>query len=813
MSCAAAHAATSKSRPSVAALVSGARALVVAGTLAAALSSCAHAPLTPPAAPPARPAAPAVPATQPKPRPKPGYEGLQDSLASVDASVLSGKKVVLDPGHGGYFTGCIGVGGLTEAEVNLAVAQHLRDLLVAAGSQVTMTRDHDRDYLTPSDSTLRSDLQKRVEIANAAHADLFVSIHHNADPGGLHDVNETQVYYQLGDEGPSYDLANDVMRSLARNVGIETVRLLPGNFYVVRGSEAPALLTESSYLTNPDVEARLRTDAGRLIEAQALYLGVARYFGRKVPQLVANGAQVDPQDGRATFYAHVSGLYDQIDATIDGEPAMVNAALDRVQVSPTRPLAIGTHAIRMVARLGGEGTSRALRDSIRVRREPRTTLTGEIVTPGASMELPVPDMTFALRLRALDNAGLPRPESIAVRIQANAAAGVAPRETTVVCRDGIAWAYLRFTKPGRPPRGSSGTVLLRCTLAEPFRSAQSATVVRIPFHIWQAGMRHSDFALQMPQARRLIDAPGTTGSSPSADAITRDGFVSIWSHEDGSYAPCVRGMRRWGASSEFPPRYTAIAGGVLWGKRIVLDPEGGGDDAAGIGRTGTRAATLNLDVARALAAMLRAAGADVALTRDGDAAISEVERVQIAEGFKADRYLRIGHAAAPPVIGHYFSSAAGTRWGQRVAETAVALGMDSVRVADVAKYALTQASAVALYASLGRIDDPAAESRLLEPGAGRREAYVLYAALLREFAPEAKWAVQTFDVRSDSGAPQGGAPVRLGGALVLAADSQGRVRYLATEQGPMQADYSLPGAATRVLLLDSPDARKTPSSR
>ncbi len=750
-----------------------------------------------------------------KPRPKPGYEGLQDSLASVDVSVLRGKKVVLDPGHGGYFTGCIGVGGLTEAEVNLSVALHLRDLLVAAGAQVTMTRERDRDYLTPADSTLRFDLQKRVEIANAAHADLFVSIHHNADPGGLHDVNETQVYYQLGDEGPSYDLANDVMRSLARNVGIETVRLLPGNFYVVRGSEAPALLTESSYLTNPDVEARLRTDAARMIEAQALYLGVARYFGRRVPQLVASGPQGDPRDGSATFYAHVSGLYDQIAATIDAQPALVNAAQDRVQVSPAHPLTIGTHALRIQARLAGEGTSRELRDSLRVQRGPRTTLTGEVVTPGASMELPLSDRAFALRLRALDTAGLPRPESIAVRIQVSAAAPVTPRETTVVCRDGIAWAYFRITKSGQPSRGLAGTALLRCTLAEPFRSAQAPTVVRIPFHLGQAGMRRSDFALQMPQARRLVDTPGTTGASPALDAITRDGFVSIWSHEDGSYAPHVPGMRRWGASAEFPPRYTAIAGGALWGKRIVLDPEGGGDDAAGIGRTGTRAATLNLDVARALAAMLRAAGAEVALTRNGDAAISEVERVQIAEGYKADRYLRIGHAAAPPVIGHYFSSAAGRRWGQRVAETAVALGLDSVRVADVAKYALTQASAVALYASLARIDDAASEARLLQGGAARREAYVLYAALLREFAPDAHWEVRTFVVRDGAGAAQPGALVRLGGALVLAADAQGLVRYLATEQGPLEAAFTFPTAGPRLILLDSANSnvRESPSSR
>ena len=812
MSFAAAHAASDTRRPGVAALVSGARALVAAGALAAALSSCAHAPVEPPAMPPARRATPVVPATPPKPRPKPGYDGRVDSLSSVDASVLRGKKIVLDPGHGGYFTGCIGVGGLTEAEVNLSVALHLRELLAAAGAEVTLTRERDRDYLTPADSTLRSDLQKRVEIANAAHADLFVSIHHNADPGGLHDVNETQVYYQLGDEGPSYDLANDVMRSLARNLGIESVRLLPGNFYVVRGSEAPALLTESSYLTNPDVEARLRTDGARKLEAEALYLGVARFFARKVPVVThlewsAHGEQgsglLDAPSawiagGDVTLTIRVQGVFDQADVRVDGVSARTQIRDAQVIARPWAPLAAGPHEALVSVRLAGEGSSRPLRVPFEVRKPKRSTFAATVpLAFGAPEAGAIP-----MRVTALDMDGLPRPETLAIRVHIDKPLAAHPRDTTVVLHDGVAWAYLYAPEPKKD------TLPIAWTLTPP--SAYGA-----PVHgkvTLTAPFARTGFALRMPEGRPLTDAPGTQGANPVCDAITRDGFLSAPSGTQ-FHAPQLHGFRAWGADSLFPPRYTAIAGGALWGKRVVLDPEGGGDDAAGTGRTGTRAATLNLDVARALASMLRAAGAEVALTRDGDAAISEVERVQIAEGFKADRYLRIGHAAAPPVIGHYFSSAAGSRWGQRLSQTAVALGLDSVRVADVAKYALTQASAVALYVSLARIDDSAAEARLLESGAARREAYALYIALAREFAPEAHWPLQMFDVRDGAGVAQPGAPVRLGGALVLASDAQGKVRYVATEPGPLEAAVSLPGTATRVVLLDSLGARIPSSSR
>ena len=122
-------------------------------------------------------------------RPRPGYEHLADSLAALDSTALVGRRIALDPGHGGFFKGSLGVHGLTEAEVNLAVALKLRDLLAVRGAQVLLTRSSDRDYLSPADSSLRSDLAERARLANAWGPDLFLSIHHNADPGGAHDVN------------------------------------------------------------------------------------------------------------------------------------------------------------------------------------------------------------------------------------------------------------------------------------------------------------------------------------------------------------------------------------------------------------------------------------------------------------------------------------------------------------------------------------------------------------------------------------------------------------------------------------------------
>ncbi|TMQ51389.1 MAG: hypothetical protein E6K73_05970 [Candidatus Eisenbacteria bacterium] len=232
----------------------------------------------------------APPGPAPRPRPRPGYERRVDELASVDASALAGRRIAIDPGHGGVFRGAVGVNGLTEAEVNLGVALFLRGLLEARGAQVFLTRSDDRDFLSPADSSLRSDLAERTRLANAFHPDLFLSIHHNADAGGAHDVNAIQTYYKLGDEGPSLDAAQQVHRYLVRNLGIEAQRVLPGNYFVLRNCESPAILTESSYITNPDVESKLALAAKQRLEAEALFLGLARTFARRAPRIAAFAA-------------------------------------------------------------------------------------------------------------------------------------------------------------------------------------------------------------------------------------------------------------------------------------------------------------------------------------------------------------------------------------------------------------------------------------------------------------------------------------------------------------------------------------------
>ena len=740
------------------------------------------------------------------PRPAPGYERLRDTLAAVDASGLAGRRIALDPGHGGFFRGALGVGGLTEAEVNLGVALRLRDLLAAHGAGVFMTRASDRDFLTPADSALRADLAERARLAAAFAPDLLVSIHHNADPRGAHDVNETQTYYQLGDDGPSLEAAQDVHRALVRNVGIRTNKVVPGNFYVLRSSAAPALLTETSYITNPDVEGRLRLPEKQELEAQAIFIGLARYFARKVPvieEFTATDPEAPPEPGDfvrgdPTLFATVRGPFDVAGLTVDGRPVDPVRSGQRLWWKPPVPWTGGEHEAVLRVRLAAQGSSRERRLSFTVapcwdRFE---------AEPIAWTDLCAEHPEIALRVRVLDRWGRTVRDSGSVVLVRLAGGGVAPAETTLTVRDGVAWGYLHGDGTER-----TGTARYEVRPFEwdgepttPFRLvlvSVGRVHARNDARLWTGRVR------EMPGDLPLVRALAAGDPVPSMPWLNRDGFAVIPRDSTGTpRIPVLPGYRAWPADSVLPPRFVALAGGALHGRRIVLDPEGGGDDAAGQGPGGTRAASLNLESARILAGFLAAAGAEVRLTREGDLAISEVERVQASEAFHAERFVRISHRG-PARLGHAPGSAAGAAWAEHSALALAALGLAAPEVTEEAQYVIQQTSCPALFASPAALGDEAGEARLLAPGALRAEAYALFLALAREWAPRAVWPADSLTVLDAAGRRLPDAAVTLGGALVLVTDASGRIRFARTEPGPIEVVVEDPRTNIRGILLES----------
>jgi N-acetylmuramoyl-L-alanine amidase len=184
---------------------------------------------------------------------------------------LMGKVIVIDPGHGGTHPGAV-ANGVREASVNLAVSCKLRDRLLASGTTVILTHSDDTNVAAP-DVSLAAELQARVDVAKAANADIFVSLHANSDP----DTEATGVisFYPTGRPN---DLAAAIQKGLLEKTDAMDRGVRPANFYVLRNSDIPATLIEMGFLTNQTEAGRLMDDSYQTQLADGIYMGIINYF-------------------------------------------------------------------------------------------------------------------------------------------------------------------------------------------------------------------------------------------------------------------------------------------------------------------------------------------------------------------------------------------------------------------------------------------------------------------------------------------------------------------------------------------------------
>ena len=176
------------------------------------------------------------------------------------------KTVVIDPGHNlkGYDTGASAThNGTTYREevINMEIAEKLRDELINKGYKVLMTGTWDSDY---KDTNTKASLQRRVNFANEAKADFFVSIHQNSATDK--NVKGVEVYYtslapiDTALAGSNWSLSNKI--STSKSIGLQVVNALSTNLemvnrglkdqelYVTKNTLMPAILVECGFLSN-----------------------------------------------------------------------------------------------------------------------------------------------------------------------------------------------------------------------------------------------------------------------------------------------------------------------------------------------------------------------------------------------------------------------------------------------------------------------------------------------------------------------------------------------------------------------------------
>ncbi len=214
------------------------------------------------------------------------------------------SSVVLDPGHGGNDSGAVGPTGVKEKDVTLAIAKKTQVELAKDGLEVTLTRDDDR-YVT---------LEERTARANQSSADLFVSVHCNAAENRARHGVETYVLDTTKDdiaarvaarenatsEGANAELGSILADMRLANQATHSDRLatllqksamsslhgydavLDGGvhyagFYVLVGARMPAVLFETSYVSNTTEETRLVSDDYQTRLAEAIANAIKAY--------------------------------------------------------------------------------------------------------------------------------------------------------------------------------------------------------------------------------------------------------------------------------------------------------------------------------------------------------------------------------------------------------------------------------------------------------------------------------------------------------------------------------------------------------
>jgi N-acetylmuramoyl-L-alanine amidase len=670
---------------------------------------------------------------------------------SLDIATLYGKKIVIDPGHGGVFRGAIAHNRLQEADVNLDVALHLRELLRDAGADVTLTRSTDTTVSGKRIPPLQEELESRPALANEIGADLFISLHHNADivPGSQR--NDLEVYYKMADPGQSMDVAKRIMHSMAfTDLSFERRKLLlPGNYRVLRQSNMPAVLIEVSYMTNTENAQKLALSSTHRLQASAVFKGLVNYFGAGIPEVAFLSPSEEDTDVAAPLIMvdlkpGIGGVDStSIRVTLDGTvvPHEYDVERSRVLYLHPEPLTNGDHTVTVqFSNLAGN-SSAATDGTFRVARPPAS------VSFEASPTALPPTKTARAVLTAdvRDRFLMPVADGTEVVFGGNAG-WVQPQTSTTV--NGTAFCY--FIPPESEGEwklwAKNGELRGDCTVEA--RGDVTFAIGRVRSDDTRSPLDGA-FVRFAPDRYVQTDANGIfilpdIGTEKLSFKVAKDGYVPLVEERTLS-----ENLGNWRFNM------VPVAESALHGVKIAVDAEFGGTKGGAIGPMGLRASLVNLSVARYLADMLTAAGADVLMVRPEETLMTPLERVERVNAFGADIYVAIGHGAdnqnvlavldesetltkAPlhnvAYVAHYPASINGERLARDITQFVARLRDEGeARMFPSVAYPIVQTACPAVAVHTLEPYSVAAEELLSGTSFQRREAYAVYNGILNYY--------------------------------------------------------------------------------
>ncbi len=196
--------------------------------------------------------------------------------------LLSQKVIIVDPGHGGFDPGKPGIHGEDEKHINLKIALLLKTYLEDSGATVVMTRTTDDDVDGMDGVKHKSkDMVERKKLCEGG--DILVSIHQNSFTQSS--VHGAQTFYN-GKSEKGKRLAESIQNAIKTHTDETNRRQAKSNtnYYVLKATQIPAVIVECGFLTNPEEEEKLNSQAYQDKMAYGIYQGIIKYFEEQVKE-------------------------------------------------------------------------------------------------------------------------------------------------------------------------------------------------------------------------------------------------------------------------------------------------------------------------------------------------------------------------------------------------------------------------------------------------------------------------------------------------------------------------------------------------
>lgn len=202
-----------------------------------------------------------------------------DYVAGSSVETKEDKRcVVIDAGHGGDDPGKVGINGANEKDVNLQIAELVKQYLEMNDVEVVMTRESDAG-LNDADASNKKvqDMKRRIALIEETAPAVTVSIHQNSYPEEY--VHGAQVFYYTG-SAQGQRLAESIQKQMVENVDPENKRQVKANdsYYLLKKTGVPIVIVECGFLSNSTEAEKLCTPEYQQRVAWAIHMGILQYL-------------------------------------------------------------------------------------------------------------------------------------------------------------------------------------------------------------------------------------------------------------------------------------------------------------------------------------------------------------------------------------------------------------------------------------------------------------------------------------------------------------------------------------------------------